>query len=62
MHGRDLSFSSAKAILAGKEYIAKVSLVDATGVIRLDFESVLPKGEINLVFDYTCLLYTSRCV
>ncbi|MBN8648656.1 MAG: M1 family metallopeptidase [Caulobacterales bacterium] len=53
MHGRDLSFSSAKAIVSGKEYIGKVSIVDATGVIRLDFNSVLPRGEIKLVFDYT---------
>ena len=53
MHGRDLSVTSAVAVVNGKTVPAKWTQVDKTGTARLDFPRTLPAGKATLKFDYT---------
>jgi aminopeptidase N len=51
--GRDLAVSRAVALVGGQPIQARWTQVDPTGVVRLDFDSVLPAGPATLVFDYS---------
>jgi len=53
MHGRDLSVTSAVAIVHGKRIPAKWTQVDSTGTARLDFPQMLGAGPVTLAFDYS---------
>jgi aminopeptidase N len=53
LHGRDLSVSSAAAIIDGKTYPAHWHQVDPTGVARLVFDEEIPAGKATLAFAYS---------
>ncbi|WP_374942654.1 M1 family metallopeptidase [Sphingomonas sp.] len=53
IHGRDLTVTRATATVAGKPVKATWTQVDPTGVVRLDFASIVPAGAVTLTFDYS---------
>ena len=53
IHGRNLHVSKAVALAGGKSIAANWSQVDPTGVVRLDFATPLPAGQVTLAFDFT---------
>lgn len=52
LHGNEFYDVVAKAKIGEKSFDAKYTQIDESGVVRLDFETALPVGEINLSFDY----------
>ncbi|MGJ3628195.1 hypothetical protein AB5I41_16795 [Sphingomonas sp. MMS24-JH45] len=54
LHG--LGLAVQKATVGGRP--ARWSEVDASGVVRLDFDAVLPAGRTTLAFDYTAPFMT----
>jgi aminopeptidase N len=53
LHGRDLSVTSAVAVVGGRRVPGKWTQVDKTGTARLDFPQQLPAGPATLSFDYS---------
>ena len=53
LHGRNLTISSATAMVGGKTYTGHWYQVDPTGVARLVFDEALPAGKATLAFAYT---------
>jgi alanyl aminopeptidase len=60
IHGLEIHMAKARAVLpGGKTVNASWNEVDKSGVVRLIFDSEIPKGPVTLVFDYDAPYNTS---
>ncbi len=52
LHGNGLTVTRAAARAGTRTIAARYTQVDASGVVRLDFDGTLPAGRVTLTFDY----------
>jgi aminopeptidase N len=52
LHGNGLTVTRAVARAGTRTIAARYTQVDASGVVRLDFDAALPAGAVTLIFDY----------